>query len=179
METLPYRILDPSSAKTQTADPTMMLLLLLPPTAAVLFLRITAVAAFVLPTARMYHGPTTAAPSLPFFHVVAPDARPSWLVAARRTIVQLQQQRNNNKNFVDEIVDALDTMAGVSPLSETDLKGDDNDLQERAARRAQEAPPSDALQKPSVSVFFALLGIIPSLLFLYAVQSGAVKPFGL
>jgi hypothetical protein len=109
-------------------------------------------------------------------------------------------------------------MAGVSPLSETDLKRNNNNipqrsrsrsqtssfstsnnnkvqqqeqqvqeqqqqqqdwLLERQAQREQVAPPPDALQKPSVSIFFALLGIIPSLLLLYAVSFGGIKPFGL
>lgn len=82
------------------------------------------------------------------------------------------------KNFVDEILDGLDTMAGVSPLSEADLKDDSIDLVQRAQERKDMAPPSDALQKPSVVVFFALLGIIPSLLFIAAIKSG-VRPLGL
>lgn len=109
-----------------------------------------------------------------------------------------------NKNFADEILDALDTMSGVSPLTETDLKrnqegttttnkdgtsknsSSNNEmlqqqqwLLQRQAQREQVAPPPDALQKPSVSIFFALLGIIPSLLLLYAVSFGGIKPFGL
>ena len=84
---------------------------------------------------------------------------------------------------MEEILDALDTMAGVSPLSEADLKDDSvttaEDLVKRAQERDKMAPPSDSLQKPSVIIFFALLGIVPSVLFLAAVQSGAVRPLGL
>jgi hypothetical protein len=106
---------------------------------------------------------------------------------------------NKKKNFADEILDALDTMAGVSPLTETDLKqqqqqqqginnksknANDEILQQewllaRQAQREQVAPPKDALQKTSVSIFFALLGVIPSLLLLYAASFGGIKPFGL
>lgn len=95
------------------------------------------------------------------------EEKRTWRLAAKK------------KNFVDEILDALDTMAGVSPLSEEDLKDASANLIQRAEQRKKVAPPKDALQKPSVAVFFALLGIIPSLLFLYAVQSGAIRPFNL
>ena len=92
-------------------------------------------------------------------------------------------KNNNNQQkpygFVDEILDALDTMAGVSPLSETDLKDTNVNWVQRATERNQVAPPKDALQKPSVLVFFTLLGLVPSLLFLYAVQSGAIRPLNL
>jgi len=92
------------------------------------------------------------------------------------------------KNFVDEIFDALDTMMGVSPLAETDLKEtnqaneEGSETMERLLQRVQKreelAPPDDALSKPSVAIFFALLGVIPSLLFLSAVSSG-FRPLGL
>jgi hypothetical protein len=122
--------------------------------------------------------------------------------------------QKKKKSFADEILDALDTMAGVSPLTETDLlrtgnaaaaafdRKEDQTLSsslskievqqqqqqqdqqqtswllERQAQRELVAPPADALQKPSVSVFFALLGIIPCLLLLYAVSFGGIRPFG-
>ena len=85
-------------------------------------------------------------------------------------------------------MDALDTMLGVSPLAETDLKSNNNelesspyatDLQQRAARREQEAPPPDALNKKSVAVFFFLLGLFPVVSLFAAVKWGGVKPFGL
>jgi hypothetical protein len=92
---------------------------------------------------------------------------------------------NDNKNFVEEILDALDTMLGISPLGETDLKSlasssDNNDFLERAQqRREQQLPPVDALGKPSVAIFFALLAIIPAFLSIYAIQVLGVRPFGL
>lgn len=82
------------------------------------------------------------------------------------------------KNFADEILDALDTMVGVSPLSEEDLKTENVNLVQRAEERNEAAPPSDALQKPSVAVFFAILAIIPVILSFAAIKSG-VRPFGL
>lgn len=90
---------------------------------------------------------------------------------------------NKEKSFVDEILDALDAMAGVAPFSEADLKqnginNEDDGLVQRAKEREEQAPPDDALSKKSVFAFFALLGIIPNLLLLAAVMSG-VKPFGL
>jgi hypothetical protein len=146
------------------------------------------------------------------------------ITAATSTKVAMKKK----KNFADEILDALDTMAGVSPLTETDLKrslppqpgsntnaagavvdsirnsksastrytstnrnqvdqqqqqqqqqADAEWLLERQAQRELVAPPKDALQKPSVSIFFALLGIVPCLLLLYAVSFGGIKPFGL
>ena len=88
-----------------------------------------------------------------------------------------QLNGSREPNFVNEILDALDTMAGVSPLSEADLKMD-TDLMERAAARQEREPPADALQKPSVTVFFSLLFLIPSLLILAAVMNG-FRPLGL
>ena len=66
----------------------------------------------------------------------------------------------------------------VSPLSEADLKDKSTDLQKRAAERDAVAPPEDALEKPSVSVFFALLGIFPILILIAGLLGGA-KPFNL
>ena len=86
---------------------------------------------------------------------------------------------NNNANFVTEILDALDTMAGVSPFSEADLKTlPPEQLSETTQQRTSQAPPPDALAKPSVSIFFFLLGLFPCVVFVAAVQSG-IKPFGL
>ena len=82
------------------------------------------------------------------------------------------------KNAVDEILDALDTLAGVSPLSEADLRDSNVDLVQRVEERTNAAPPSDALQKPSVAVFFFLLGMVPVVLMVTAVNAG-VRPFGL
>jgi hypothetical protein len=95
----------------------------------------------------------------------------------------LQNNSNGGKWFVNEILDGLDTMMGVSPLSEADLKDDKNTpqndfLMKRMKERQDVAPPSDALQKPAVIVFFALLGIIPTLLSIAALQAG-VRPFNL
>jgi hypothetical protein len=95
---------------------------------------------------------------------------------------------DNNKNFVEEILDALDTMLGISPLGETDLKSlssssassNNQDFLEQAQqRREQQLPPVDALGKPSVAIFFALLAIIPAFLSIYAIQVLGVRPFGL
>ena len=69
-------------------------------------------------------------------------------------------------------------MAGVSPLNESDLKTANVDLVKRAEERAENAPPSDALEKPSVSVFFFLLGFVPVVLSALAIKSGA-RPLGL
>lgn len=80
--------------------------------------------------------------------------------------------------IVDEILDGLDTLAGVSPLSEADLKSSSVNLSQRMKERDEEAPPADALAKPSVSIFFFLLGLVPVLLSIVAIQSG-VRPFGL
>jgi hypothetical protein len=94
---------------------------------------------------------------------------------------------DKNKNVVEEILDALDTMLGISPLGETDLKSssasstsNNEDFLERAQqRREQQLPPVDALGKPSVAIFFALLAIIPAILSIYAIQVLGVRPFGL
>jgi hypothetical protein len=90
---------------------------------------------------------------------------------------------DRGKNVVDEILDALDTMLGVSPLAETDLKSpssNETDFWERAQqRRALLDPPVDALQKPSVAIFFAFLAIVPAFLSIYAIQQLGVRPFGL
>ena len=82
------------------------------------------------------------------------------------------------KNPFDEILDALDAMVGVSPLSESDLKADGADLEARARDRAAVEPPADALEKPSVAVFFFALGAAPVLLLLAGVLGGA-RPFNL
>jgi hypothetical protein len=118
----------------------------------------------------------------------------AFVVPATTTCSTTNSRRSASKNFADEILDALDTMMGVSPLAETDLKpsssssssssssreqkGEMERLLQRAKVREDLAPPKDALQKPSVAIFFALLGIVPSLLFLSAVQNG-FRPFGL
>ena len=105
---------------------------------------------------------------------------------APRIISRLFVSKNNkSKNAVDEILDALDTMLGVSPLAETDLKAVDSssaelvDLQQRATQREKGAPPSDALSKTSVNVFFFFLGLVPVVSLFAAVQWGGVKPFNL
>lgn len=84
------------------------------------------------------------------------------------------------KGPVDEVLDALDAMVGVSPLSEADLKdgAPAADLERRARAREDAAPPSDALEKPSVAVFFACLGLAPVLGLLAGLANGA-RPFGL
>jgi hypothetical protein len=116
-----------------------------------------------------FQGPCSSSVSLFAPCAANREERRTWRLAAKK----------KKKNFVDEVLDALDTMVGVSPLSEEDLKDASANLIIRAEQRNKVAPPKDALQKPSVAVFFALLGIIPSLLFLYAVQSGAIRPFNL
>lgn len=66
------------------------------------------------------------------------------------------------KNPIDEIVDALDSMLGVPDLTETDLKQgvlDEKTL--TAAQQRKKQPPADALEKPSVAIFFLLLGTLP------------------
>ena len=84
------------------------------------------------------------------------------------------------KNPFDEILDALDSMVGVSPLSEADMKSGltSEELAARAAAKAEDAPPADALEKPSVSIFFALLGLFPVAIMVAGLANGA-KPFGL
>jgi len=82
------------------------------------------------------------------------------------------------KNPFDEILDALDTMVGVSPLSEADLKDGDADLAARAEAKESVAPPEDALEKDSVAVFFALLGAFPIAIMIAGLAGGA-RPFGL
>ena len=83
-------------------------------------------------------------------------------------------------NPFDEILDALDSMVGVSPLSEADMKSGltSEELAARAAAKAEDAPPADALEKPSVSIFFALLGLFPVAIMVAGLANGA-KPFGL
>ena len=81
------------------------------------------------------------------------------------------------KNPFDEILDALDTMVGVSPLSEADLKDGDADLAARAEAKESVAPPGDALEKDSVAVFFALLGV--PIAIMIAGLAGGARPFGL
>ena len=85
-----------------------------------------------------------------------------------------------NANPFDEILDALDSMVGVSPLSEADMKSGltSEELAARAAAKAEGAPPADALEKPSVSIFFALLGLFPVAIVVAGLANGA-KPFGL
>lgn len=64
---------------------------------------------------------------------------------------------------VDDILDAIDSMLGVSPLQEVDLKdaaaGNEKFLVQRSKEREDAAPPPDALDKPSVAVFFVFLGL--------------------
>ena len=98
--------------------------------------------------------------------------------AQRRASAPSQLQQQDKKSAVDEILDALDTMMGVSPLAETDLKSSSPDLEQAQRRREAQSPPEDALQKPSVAIFFALLGLVPAILSIYAVQHG-FRPFGL
>ena len=103
-------------------------------------------------------------------------------------MIAMQRQNNHRgqrissqlpaKNFIDEILDGLDTMSGVSPLSESDLKGDNVDLVKRTEERDEVAPPSDALKKPSVSIFFFLLGFVPVVLSALAINAG-FRPLGL
>ena len=85
-----------------------------------------------------------------------------------------------NANPFDEILDALDSMVGVSPLSEADMKSGltSEELAARAAAKAEDAPPADALEKQSVSIFFALLGLFPVAIMVAGLANGA-KPFGL
>ena len=85
------------------------------------------------------------------------------------------------KNFVDEILDAVDSMLGVSPLGELDLNNVDDPaaLQAAAERRSKAAPPEDALEPASVSYFFAFMGFVPLFLSFLAIASGAVHPFGM
>ena len=87
---------------------------------------------------------------------------------------------NTMANPFDEILDALDSMVGVSPLSEADMKSGltSEELAARAAAKAEDAPPADALEKPSVSIFFALLGLFPVAIMVAGLANGA-KPFGL
>mmetsp|Transcript_13988 Transcript_13988/g.18235 ORF Transcript_13988/g.18235 Transcript_13988/m.18235 type:complete len:172 (-) Transcript_13988:414-929(-) len=106
------------------------------------------------------------------------------------SLLLLQSRNSKGKNFVEEILDALDTMVGVSPFSEADLKdsaaaasnnnnvNNNDDLVQRVQRRSEMAPPSDALDKPSVAIFFAILGLLPCIFFVAAVKSG-IRPFGL
>ncbi|KAJ8609174.1 hypothetical protein CTAYLR_008418 [Chrysophaeum taylorii] len=87
------------------------------------------------------------------------------------------------KSPADEILDALDSMFGVG-LSETDLKDEeafrsDAFLRERQAQRDGVAPGDDALDKPSVTIFFALLGFFPIAFMSAAMTSGLVDPFHL
>jgi len=87
-------------------------------------------------------------------------------------------------NPISEIVDALDKMLGVAELSETDLKdsrsaSSETFLKERQEARARKAPAQDALNAPSVAIFFGLVGLLPLLAFFLSVQSGLVHPFGL
>ena len=96
--------------------------------------------------------------------------------AARRCGPRRQLRRRANP--VDEILAALDTMVGVSPLSEADLKSGDADLARRAEENTRAAPADDALEKPSVSIFFALLGAFPVAIMVAGLANGA-KPFGL
>lgn len=126
---------------------------------------------------------------------VTTTAHPTRTTATTRCPCRLSaaaggSDNNNNKptkTAADEILDALDTMLGVSPLSETDLKAATNngeeqasvDLQQRVAQREKEAPPVDALNKQSVLVFFFILGLFPVLSMFAAVQWGGIKPFGL
>eukprot|EP00977_Amphora_coffeiformis_P006976 scaffold1513_cov100-Amphora_coffeaeformis.AAC.25 len=75
-------------------------------------------------------------------------------------------------------------MLGVSPLLETDLKNarikdSDDDWQQRAAQRERMAPPEDALNKPSVAIFFFVLGLVPVVTLWASVQWGGIKPMGL
>ena len=109
--------------------------------------------------------------------------------AASWVVLHANNNNQKKKGFIDEILDGLDTMVGVSPLSEEDLKNDsannsnNNDtnmdyLQKRMEERDKVAPPSDALQKPSVAIFFTILALVPILLSIAALRAG-VRPFNL
>ena len=54
-------------------------------------------------------------------------------------------------NPFDEILDALDTMVGVSPLSEADLKDPSANLVKRQQEKEVDAPPEDSLVRCPVS----------------------------
>lgn len=97
----------------------------------------------------------------------------------RRSLSRATTTRRRGNPF-DEILDALDAMAGASPLSEADLKRglSGEELAARAAAKEEYEPPADALQKPSVSIFFALLGLFPVAIMVAGIAGGA-KPFGL
>jgi len=73
-------------------------------------------------------------------------------------------------------------MMGVSPLSEEDLKSPEGATQANLVQRMEErdkvAPPSDALSKPSVAIFFFVLALVPTLISIAALKSG-VRPLGL
>lgn len=97
---------------------------------------------------------------------------------ARSRVQATVRLYDKKKNFADEILDALDVMLGVSPFDETDLKEQNVNLERAQMRREAQAPPTDSLSKPSVSIFFALLAIIPALISINALQNG-LKPFGL
>ena len=60
-----------------------------------------------------------------------------------------------------------------------DSKGVDGEaLQRRADDRSAKAPPEDALDRKSVSLFFTFMGVIPLVLF-FLVVAGGYRPFGL
>ena len=82
-------------------------------------------------------------------------------------------------NPFDEILDALDSMVGVSPLSEADMKSGltSEELAARAAAKAEDAPPPTRSRKPRCR-FFALLGLFPVAIMVAGLANGA-KPFGL
>jgi len=115
--------------------------------------------------------------------LLAPRARafaPRGAARHRRPRARLPGGTARFKGPVDEVLDALDAMVGVSPLSEADLKdgAPAADLERRARAREDAAPPPDALEKPSVAIFFACLGIAPLLGLLAGLANGA-RPFGL
>lgn len=111
------------------------------------------------------------------FPLSSQEFSPRRITRSRPSCLTLSINKKS-QNFADEILDALDTMLGLSPLAETDLKSSFQDLEKAQKLREQLRPPEDALQKPSVAVFFALLAIIPALFSIYAIQHG-VRPFGL
>jgi len=99
-----------------------------------------------------------------------------------RSASRLSPLHEKPKNFIDEVLDGLDTMMGVSPLSEEDLKSPEGATQANLVQRMEErdkaAPPSDALSKPSVAIFFFVLALVPTLISIAALKSG-VRPLGL
>ena len=68
-----------------------------------------------------------------------------------------------NANPFDEILGRRLHGRRVSPLSEADMKSGSTSEEPaaRAAAKAEDAPPADALEKPSVSIFFGVTRLLP------------------